>query len=204
MAGSLSFEQACAMIVEQSVGTAATSAKRPDRRRAGGAARGTGAHRLGRLRRHRWDPFARTDCGSCSLNLMIPMALATFSSIFKFVGILAFYPWLDRFAPYYRADFWSRHRDGCQPPRPGPRRGAARARGSLAGDPGACAWFGRRVPLRRRIAGGRLSGPAGGAGGRGRQHRGIPVLRRRATAMASSMAVSASLVSRRRRTTPRP
>src|SRR5215467_8220602 len=56
-AGSLTFEQACAMIVGQSVGTAATSAM-----------------------------------------VAIGAGLAAFSSIFKFVGIVAFYPWLDGFS----------------------------------------------------------------------------------------------------------
>jgi phosphate:Na+ symporter len=103
-AGSLSFEQACAMIVGQSVGTAATSAMvaigagLAVRRAAlahivyNVAVGVVGVLLLGQIAAAaRWVGAQLDDPDGM-------LALATFSSIFKFVGILAFYPWLDRFA----------------------------------------------------------------------------------------------------------
>src|SRR5271163_3643836 len=103
-AGSLTFDQACALIVGQSVGTAATSAM---------VAIGAGlAVRRAALAHIVYNVTA----GVIGILLLGPMAaasrwvgaqfddpngvlaLAAFSSIFKLVGILAFYPWLDGFS----------------------------------------------------------------------------------------------------------
>jgi phosphate:Na+ symporter len=62
-AGSLTFEQGCAMIVGQSVGTAATTGLVMVGG-ARGAALGTGAHHLQCDRRHAWDPVSWTTHGS--------------------------------------------------------------------------------------------------------------------------------------------
>src|SRR5262245_4667872 len=102
-AGSLTFPQACAMVVGQSVGTAATS---------GLAAVGGGlavrrtalAHVtfsviVGVLATVFLGPLTAAAEG-VGVRLHDPdgvLALATFSSIFKFAGILVFYPWLDHF-----------------------------------------------------------------------------------------------------------
>ena len=103
-AGSLTFEQACAMIVGQSVGTAATSAL---------VAIGAG---LAVRRAAMAHIVYNVSAGIIGILLLAPivavarwvgtqfdepngvLALAAFSSIFKLVGILAFYPWLDRFS----------------------------------------------------------------------------------------------------------
>ena len=103
-AGSLTFEQACAMIVGQSVGTAATSAL---------VAIGAG---LAVRRAAMAHIVYNVSAGIIGILLLTPivavarwvgaqfdepdgvLALAAFSSIFKLVGILAFYPWLDRFS----------------------------------------------------------------------------------------------------------
>ena len=103
-AGSLTFEQACAMIVGQSVGTAATSAMV-----AIGAVLAVRRAALAHI-------VYNVSIGIIGILLLGPivtaarwigaqlddpdgvLALAAFSSIFKFVGILAFYPWLDRFS----------------------------------------------------------------------------------------------------------
>src|SRR5215471_1088426 len=103
-AGSLTFEQACAMIVGQSVGTAATSAL---------VAIGAG---LSVRRAAMAHIVYNVSVGIIGILLLAPiaalarlvgaqfdepngvLALAAFSSIFKLVGILAFYPWLDRFS----------------------------------------------------------------------------------------------------------
>jgi len=103
-AGSLTFEQACAMIVGQSVGTAATSAL---------VAIGAG---LAVRRAAMAHIVYNVSVGIIRILLLAPivavarwvgarfdepngvLALAAFSSIFKLVGILAFYPWLDRFS----------------------------------------------------------------------------------------------------------
>src|SRR5215472_8360726 len=103
-AGSLTFEQACAMIVGQSVGTAATSAM---------VAIGAGlAVRRAALAHIVYNVTA----GIIGILLLAPiaaaarwvgaqfdepdgvLALAAFSSIFKLVGIPVFYPWLDGFS----------------------------------------------------------------------------------------------------------
>ena len=103
-AGSLTFVQGCALIVGQSVGSAATTVLAAI---GGGLAvrRSAMAHVVFSL-----------VVGVLSLVLLGPLtaaaewagarlgdtdgvlALASFSSIFKLAGILAFYPWLDRFA----------------------------------------------------------------------------------------------------------
>jgi phosphate:Na+ symporter len=103
-AGSLSFEQACAMIVGQSVGTAATSAL---------VAIGAG---LAVRRAAMAHIVYNVSIGIIGILLLTPivavarwvgaqfdepngvLALAAFSSIFKLAGIIAFYPWLDRFS----------------------------------------------------------------------------------------------------------
>jgi phosphate:Na+ symporter len=103
-AGSLTFPQACAMVVGQSVGTAATSAL---------VAIGAG---LAVRRAALAHIFYNVAVGLIGLVLLGPivaaadwvgarfddpdgvLALAAFSSIFKFVGVAAFFPWLDRFS----------------------------------------------------------------------------------------------------------
>src|SRR5215472_1987348 len=103
-AGSLTFEQACAVIVGQSVGTAATSAL---------VAMGAG---LAVRRAAMAHIVYNVSVGIIGIVLLAPiataarwvgarvndpdgvLALAAFSSIFKLVGLLAFYPWLDRFS----------------------------------------------------------------------------------------------------------
>ena len=105
-AGSLTFEQACAMIVGQSVGTAATSAM---------VAIGAG---LAVRRAALAHIVYNVSVGIIGILLLAPiaaaarwvgaqfdepdgvLALAAFSSIFKLVGILAFYPWLDGFSSF--------------------------------------------------------------------------------------------------------
>jgi phosphate:Na+ symporter len=105
-AGSLTFDQACAMIVGQSVGTAATSAM---------VAIGAG---LAVRRAALAHIVYNVTVGIIGVLLLGPiaaaarwvgaqfedpngvLALAAFSSIFKFVGILAFYPWLDGFSRF--------------------------------------------------------------------------------------------------------
>src|SRR6516225_781099 len=103
-AGSLTFEQACAMIVGQSVGTAATSAL---------VAIGAGLA----VRRAALEHIVyNVTVGILGILLLGPitaaadwvgsrlddpqgvLALAAFSSIFKLVGVAAFYPWLDGFS----------------------------------------------------------------------------------------------------------
>jgi len=102
-AGSLTFDQACAMIVGQSVGTAATSAL---------VAIGAG---LAVRRAAIAHIVYNVSVGIIGILLLGPLAaagrwvgtqfddpdgvlaLAAFSSIFKLVGVLAFYPWLDGF-----------------------------------------------------------------------------------------------------------
>jgi phosphate:Na+ symporter len=103
-AGSLTFEQACAMIVGQSVGTAATSAM---------VAIGSG---LAVRRAALAHIVYNVSVGIIGILLLAPigaaarwvgalfdepngvLALAAFSSVFKFVGILAFFPWLGGFS----------------------------------------------------------------------------------------------------------
>jgi phosphate:Na+ symporter len=103
-AGSLTFDQACAMIVGQSVGTAATSAL---------VAIGAG---LAVRRAALAHIIYNVSVGILGILLLRPitaaagwvgsqldtpegvLALAAFSSIFKFVGVAAFFPWLDSFS----------------------------------------------------------------------------------------------------------
>jgi phosphate:Na+ symporter len=103
-AGSLNFEQACALIVGQSVGTAGTSAL---------VAIGAG---LAVRRAALAHILYCVGIGILGLVLLRPiaaaadwvgarlddpdgvLALAAFSSIFKLVGVAAFFPWLDRFS----------------------------------------------------------------------------------------------------------
>src|SRR6516162_8651408 len=105
-AGSLTFDQACAMIVGQSVGTAATSAL---------VAIGAG---LAVRRAAIAHIVYNVSVGIIGILLLGPLAaagrwvgtqfddpdgvlaLAAFSSIFKLVGVLAFYPWLDGFSRF--------------------------------------------------------------------------------------------------------
>ena len=103
-AGSLSFVQACAIIVGQSVGTAATSALVAIGATLA-ARRAAIAHivynvSVGIIGILLLGPIAAaaTWVGSRLDDPQGVLALAAFSSIFKFVGILAFYPWLDRFS----------------------------------------------------------------------------------------------------------
>jgi phosphate:Na+ symporter len=103
-AGSLTFDQACALIVGQSVGSAATSAMVAIG--AGLAVRraalahiiyNVGVGILGILLLR---PLAAAGAwvGSQLYDYNGVLALAAFSSIFKFIGLAAFYPWLDRFS----------------------------------------------------------------------------------------------------------
>src|SRR5262245_2274294 len=105
-AGSLTFEQGCAMIVGQSIGTAATT---------GLAAVGGGiAVRQTALAHIAYSLIA----GILAMLFLRPLsgaaawvgsrlndshgvlALAAFSTIFKLAGIVVFYPWLDSFARF--------------------------------------------------------------------------------------------------------
>src|SRR5262245_41400444 len=105
-AGSLTFEQGCAMIVGQSVGSAATTALMVI---GGGLAvkRAAMAHisfsvTVGILGILFLRPLtAAAEWGGAKLH--DPggvLALAVFSSLFKFAGIVVFYPWLDRFSDF--------------------------------------------------------------------------------------------------------
>jgi len=105
-AGSLTFEQGCAMIVGQSVGTAATTAL---------VVLGGG---LSVRRAALAHIIFSVIVGAAGMLLLGPltaaadwvgtqlddphgvMALAAFSSIFKLAGIALFYPWLDHFARF--------------------------------------------------------------------------------------------------------
>jgi phosphate:Na+ symporter len=103
-AGSLTFEQGCAMVVGQSVGTAATTALAVI---SGGLAvrRAALAHIAYSLVTGVLGMLLLTPLTSAAqwvgARLDDPngvLALAAFSSIFKFAGIAVFYPWLDPFA----------------------------------------------------------------------------------------------------------
>jgi phosphate:Na+ symporter len=103
-AGSLTFEQGCAMIVGQSIGTTATTAlvmiggSLAVRRAAlahilfSSIVGVLGMVFLGRL------AAAADWVGSRVNDADGVLALAAFSSIFKLAGIAAFYPWIDRFS----------------------------------------------------------------------------------------------------------
>jgi phosphate:Na+ symporter len=103
-AGSVTFQQACAMIVGQSVGTAATSALVAI---GGGLAvrRAALAHIIynvgvGILGMPLLGPIASA-ADWVGTRLDDPngvLALAAFSSIFKFVGVAVFFPWLESFS----------------------------------------------------------------------------------------------------------
>jgi phosphate:Na+ symporter len=105
-AGSLTFEQACALIVGQSVGSAATTALVV----IGGslAVRRTAlAHvifslTVGILAMLFLGPLtaAASWVGARLGDVDGVLALAAFSSIFKLAGIIVFYPWLDHFARF--------------------------------------------------------------------------------------------------------
>src|SRR5262249_8750288 len=105
-AGSLTFEQGCAMIVGQSIGTAATTAVVVI---GGGLAvrRAALAHIIfsvivGLLGMVFLTPLAWAAdwVGSRLGDPDGVLALAAFSSVFKLAGIVAFYPWLDSFARF--------------------------------------------------------------------------------------------------------
>lgn len=105
-AGSLSFEQGCAMIVGQSVGTTGTTALAMI---GGGLAvrRAALAHIIfslifGALGMLALGPLtaAAEWVGSRLDDPDGVLALAAFSSIFKLAGIAAFYPWLDAFSRF--------------------------------------------------------------------------------------------------------
>jgi phosphate:Na+ symporter len=105
-AGSLTFDQACAMIVGQSVGTAATSAMV-------GIGAGVAVRRAALAH-----IVYNVSVGVLGILLLRPitvaagwvgsqlddpkgvLALAAFSSLFKFAGVAAFYPWLDGFSRF--------------------------------------------------------------------------------------------------------
>ena len=131
-AGSLTFDQACAMIVGQSVGTAATSAL---------VAIGAG---LAVRRAALAHIIYNVGVGILGILLLRPMtaaagwvgsqlddpqgvlALAAFSSIFKFVGVAAFFPWLDSFSRLI-VRISGKGAEVCRrPSRVNPRRGGRR------------------------------------------------------------------------------
>src|SRR4029077_19247674 len=105
-AGSLTFEQGCAMIVGQSIGTAATTALVVI---GGGLAvrRAALAHIIfsvivGLLGMVLLGPLAAA-ADWVGGQLDDPdgvLALAAFSTIFKLAGVAAFYPWIDRYARF--------------------------------------------------------------------------------------------------------
>jgi phosphate:Na+ symporter len=105
-AGSLTFEQGCAMIVGQSIGTAATTALVVI---GGGLAvrRAALAHIIfslivGVLGMVLLGPLAAAAdwVGARFDDPDGVLALAAFSSIFKLAGIAAFYPWIDRYSRF--------------------------------------------------------------------------------------------------------
>jgi phosphate:Na+ symporter len=105
-AGSLTFQQGCAMIVGQSIGTAATTGLVMI---GGGLAvrRSSMAHIIfsvivGVLGILFLGPLTAA-ADWIGARLYDPdgvLAMATFSSLFKFAGIIGFYPWLDGFARF--------------------------------------------------------------------------------------------------------
>lgn len=106
-AGTVNFEQGCAMIVGQSVGTAATSAALGTV--GGGLAvrRAALAHIIfsvvvGVLGMLLLGPLARTALWAVSRldDYDGVLGLAAFSSIFKLMGVLFFYPWLDAYSRF--------------------------------------------------------------------------------------------------------
>lgn len=106
-AGNVDFLQACAMVVGQSVGTAATSAALGAM--SGGLAvrRAAMAHVIfslvvGVLGMLLLQPLARLAIWSVSGldDYDGVLGLAAFSSLFKLMGVVVFFPWLDRYARF--------------------------------------------------------------------------------------------------------
>jgi phosphate:Na+ symporter len=104
-AGTVTFEQGCAMVVGQSIGTAATSAALGSV--GGGVAvrRAALAHVIfslivGALGMLLLSPLTKAATWAVSSldDYDGVLALAAFSSLFKLMGVTVFYPWLDRFA----------------------------------------------------------------------------------------------------------
>jgi phosphate:Na+ symporter len=105
-AGSLTFEQACALIVGQSIGTAATSALVAIGARLA-VKRAALAHIVYNVAVGIIGILALTPLAAAArwvgTELDDPegvLAVAAFSSIFKLVGVAAFYPWLDAFSRF--------------------------------------------------------------------------------------------------------
>jgi phosphate:Na+ symporter len=142
-AGSLTFEQGCAMIVGQSIGTTATTALVM----IGGSLavrRAALAHILfssiiGVLGIVFLGPLAAAAdwVGSRVNDPDGVVALAAFSSIFKLAGIAAFYPWIDRFSQLIVRISGPGSESALSRLDPHARRcwTGHRARGSLAGNP---------------------------------------------------------------------
>jgi phosphate:Na+ symporter len=106
-AGNVDFLQACAMVVGQSVGTAVTSAALGAM--SGGLAvrRAATAHVIfslvvGVLGMLLLAPLARAAIWSVSAldDYDGVLGLAAFSSLFKLMGVVVFFPWLDRYARF--------------------------------------------------------------------------------------------------------
>jgi phosphate:Na+ symporter len=153
-AGSLTFQQACAMIVGQSVGTAATSALVAIG--AGLAVRRAAlAHivynvTIGVVGILLLGPITRAAdwVGSRLDDPQGVLALAAFSSIFKLVAGCRILPMARWFFPSHREDLWTGYRVGRQPSRTRPsrsRRGCG-ARGCVAGGLGDSTWVRRCRP----------------------------------------------------------
>jgi phosphate:Na+ symporter len=105
-AGSLSFEQACALIVGQSIGTAATSALVAIGARLA-VKRAALAHIVYNVAVGIIGILALTPIAAAARWVGTQfddpdgvLAVAAFSSIFKLVGVAAFYPWLDGFSRF--------------------------------------------------------------------------------------------------------
>jgi len=105
--GNVDFLQACAMVVGQSVGTAATSAALGAM--SGGLAvrRAALAHVIfslvvGVLGMLLLNPLARASIWAVSSldDYDGVLGLAAFSSLFKLMGVVVFFPWLDRYARF--------------------------------------------------------------------------------------------------------
>ena len=144
-AGSLTFVQGCAMIVGQSIGSAATTALVV----IGGSLAVRRARRW-RTSSSAWSSAFSASCSSGrstarvrvgARSSTIPTACwrwrrSAASSSSR--GSSLFYPWLDHFARFIERISGSGERDRRRPPRPVARRcgGSRRARGGLAGDPG--------------------------------------------------------------------
>ena len=156
-AGSLTFEQGCAMIVGQSVGTAATTALVMI---GGGLAvrRSALAHIVfslivGVLGMLFLGPLtAAADWVGAQLHDPDGvLALAAFSSIFKLAGIVVFYPWLDRFARFIVRISGTGSESAVSRLDPDPRRSGRRR--SRSRPPGGRSWRSRMVRSMRSAAG---------------------------------------------------